>query len=115
MTLDSAVIDLSGAFEYGQGYVALSRVRAFSGLYLLGYNQRALEVHPQVALADGDFMKQSLGSEEAFQKLSKKEQTEMEQNFIRACGGKIEKVKPKKKTIGARARFGRAEGDRGPV
>ncbi len=34
MTLDSAVMDLSDAFVAGQGYVALSRVRALSGLIL---------------------------------------------------------------------------------
>ncbi|MEK7574911.1 MAG: helix-turn-helix domain-containing protein [Patescibacteria group bacterium] len=97
MTLDSAVIDLSGAFEYGQGYVALSRVRAFSGLFLLGYNQRALEVHPDILLADGGFKEASFGAEEAFGKLSLAEQEKMESNFIVACGGKIEKGRPKKK------------------
>lgn len=34
MSLDAAVIDLRRTFEFGQGYVALSRLRRFSGLYL---------------------------------------------------------------------------------
>ncbi len=48
MSLDAAVMDLSQVFEFGQGYVALSRVRRLSGLHLLGLNNRALEVHPQI-------------------------------------------------------------------
>jgi len=55
MSLDAAVIDLSNAFEYGQGYVALSRVRSLSGLHLLGWNERALRVHPQALEKDADF------------------------------------------------------------
>ena len=49
MSLDAAVMDLRHAFEYGQGYVALSRVRTLSGLHLLGWNERALRVHPHRA------------------------------------------------------------------
>jgi ATP-dependent exoDNAse (exonuclease V) alpha subunit len=56
MSLDAAVIDLSSAFEYGQGYVALSRVRSLDGLYLLGWNTRALEVHPIVLRKDAEFL-----------------------------------------------------------
>ena len=52
MSLDAAVIDLSQAFEFGQGYVALSRVRSLAGLFLEGFNERALELHPKVAAAD---------------------------------------------------------------
>ena len=42
MSMDAAIMDLSKAFEYGQGYVALSRVRRLSGVYLTGLNKRAL-------------------------------------------------------------------------
>jgi len=55
MTLDAATMDLSGAFEYGQGYVALSRIKTLAGLYLLGWNERALQVHPAVLEMDFDF------------------------------------------------------------
>jgi hypothetical protein len=55
MSLDAAVIDLARAFEYGQGYVALSRLRSLSGLYLLGLNERALRVHPSAVAMDEAF------------------------------------------------------------
>jgi ATP-dependent DNA helicase PIF1 len=55
MSLDAAVIDLSRAFEYGQGYVALSRLRSLAGLHLLGLNERALRVHPRAVETDAAF------------------------------------------------------------
>jgi hypothetical protein len=55
MSLDTAVIDLARAFEYGQGYVALSRLRNLSGLYLLGLNEKALRVHPLAVEKDAEF------------------------------------------------------------
>ncbi|PIP32080.1 AAA family ATPase, partial [bacterium (Candidatus Gribaldobacteria) CG23_combo_of_CG06-09_8_20_14_all_37_87_8] len=55
MSLDTAVIDLSRTFEYGQGYVALSRVRRLTGLYLLGYNEKAFLTHPQMREQDEVF------------------------------------------------------------
>jgi ATP-dependent DNA helicase PIF1 len=67
MSLDAAVIDLSRAFEYGQGYVALSRLRTLSGLHLLGLNERALRVHPEAVTKDAEFR---AASETAHQKLS---------------------------------------------
>jgi ATP-dependent DNA helicase PIF1 len=44
MTLDAARIDLRKAFVDGMGYVALSRVKNLKNLYLIGINQRALQV-----------------------------------------------------------------------
>lgn len=87
MTMDGAVIDLSAAFEFGQGYVALSRVRRLSGLYLLGFNERALEVHPDVLARDQLFRAES---QEAETKLRSTPTVQLEttwQNFIRDCGG----------------------------
>ena len=48
MTLESAEIDLSKSFGYGMGYVALSRLTSLDGLYLLGINDMAYRLDPQV-------------------------------------------------------------------
>ncbi len=45
MSLDCAEIDLSRAFNYGMGYVALSRVRSLNGIKLLGINKSALKIN----------------------------------------------------------------------
>lgn len=55
MSLDQAHIDLSHAFEFGQGYVALSRVRSLEGLSLAGFNKKALLMHPAIVKADIEF------------------------------------------------------------
>ena len=55
MSLDSAEIDLSDTFEYGQGYVALSRVRSLQGLHLSGINDMAFQMHPRVVEQDAIF------------------------------------------------------------
>lgn len=47
-TLDCAEIDLTGNLQYGQGYVALSRVRDLSGLSLRGRDLSQIRVHPDV-------------------------------------------------------------------
>ena len=48
-TLDSAYIDIGlSIFEYGQAYVALSRVKNLDSLYLHSYNKRAIRAHPKV-------------------------------------------------------------------
>lgn len=93
MTLDSAVIDLSEAFEYGQGYTALSRVRALENLHLIGYNKMSLEVHPEVLEADTRFKEQSLLARQEFAKISLEKREEMEKKFITMCGGELKKPK----------------------
>jgi ATP-dependent DNA helicase PIF1 len=93
MSLDSAQMDLSQAFEYGQGYVALSRVRTLGGLYLSGFNARALEVHPQVLEKDADFRNDSLAAARAFEQVSGEELSAMQKNFITMSGGHEPKPK----------------------
>ena len=88
MSLDAAHMDLSQAFEYGQGYVALSRVRTLAGLSLSGLNERALEVHPEVAARDRDFKLQSAAARKAFEAMEQKEHAELARNFVLASGGK---------------------------
>lgn len=55
MSLDAAVIDLSAAFEYGHGYVAISRVRSLDGLHLAGVSDNAFKVNPKVLEQDKIF------------------------------------------------------------
>lgn len=97
MSLDCAVMDLSGVFEYGQGYVALSRVRKLSGLYLLGINDQALRVHPEVLEKDIEFRTRSEEAREAFSKISPADLEKMHENFAVASGGYAKSKKSKKK------------------
>ena len=99
MSLDAALIDLRAAFEYGQGYVALSRVRTLGGLYLLGFNARALEVHPEVLQRDEQFREASDAAEDSFLNLPENELSQMHQNFIRACGGTVRNIAQEKPKV----------------
>lgn len=89
MSLDAAEIDLSRAFVYGQGYVALSRVRALAGLKLSGMNQNALQVDPRVVKQDGLFKEDSDEAERIFTELEPAELAGMQANFVRSGGGRI--------------------------
>lgn len=55
MTLDTAELDLSRTFDSGQGYVALSRLRALDGMRVIGFNQMAISISPLVREADKRF------------------------------------------------------------
>jgi|26BtaG_2_1085354.scaffolds.fasta_scaffold00160_18 predicted DNA-binding protein YlxM (UPF0122 family)/uncharacterized protein YxeA len=88
MTLDSAMIDLSKAFEKGQGYVALSRLRDLSGLKLRGLNQMALEVDELAMKADFRFRELSQDWDDSLEE----EELEPEfRGFIIRCGGTLDK------------------------
>jgi len=94
MSLDSAHMDLGSAFEYGQGYVAISRVRTLQGLSLSGLNARALEVHPEVFAEDKRFRASSDSARKKFQELEAEALTALHTDFIRAIGGKPGVGKP---------------------
>ncbi len=87
MTMDAAAIDLSQAFEYGQGYVALSRIRRLADLRLLGLNDRALEVHPDVGRRDGDFRNQSIVVEQEFAAMLEADHAAAVLQFVVSRGG----------------------------
>ena len=100
MSLDSALMDLSQVFEYGQGYVALSRVRTLSGLYVLGYNDKSLEIHPEVKEQDILFQESSDVAEYEFHQIRQDDLQKIHKNFIVSIGGAEDseyiEIKPKK-------------------
>ena len=49
LTLDSAIIDAGdNIFEYGQIYVALSRIKSLNGLFLKEFNYKKIQTNPKV-------------------------------------------------------------------
>jgi ATP-dependent exoDNAse (exonuclease V) alpha subunit len=92
MSLDAAEIDLGKAFEYGQGYVALSRVRSLQGIKLLGFNTDALMIHPLVLEEDKNFQARSQKIQEYLNKKTEKELEAAKQKFIDDCEGSQEVV-----------------------
>lgn len=64
MTLSRAEMDLgSQIFEYGQAYVALSRVKSLEGLYLTNFNPNKIKANPKV-IEFYKKMKQNMETEE---------------------------------------------------
>lgn len=96
MSLDAAVIDLSQAFEYGQGYVALSRVRSLEGLFLEGFNDRALMLHPAIQRQDAIFRAKSDAAQRRIETIPDNEREELERNFLRAIGAHEPEPLPEK-------------------
>lgn len=88
MSLDEAMMDISQVFEYGQGYVALSRVRTLSGLHLIGYNDMSLKVHPEVLGKDIEFKQKSEDADYEFSKITPIELHKIHESYINSIASK---------------------------
>ncbi len=86
MSLDAAEIDLSRSFAYGQGYVALSRVRTLSGLKVLGMSANALIVDPIVIKTDESFKTASNEAVSTFTAMTEEEIVDLQKNFATTTG-----------------------------
>ncbi|MFA5996879.1 MAG: AAA family ATPase [Candidatus Paceibacterota bacterium] len=82
MSLDAVEVDLSKSFEPGMGYVALSRVRTLEGLTILGINENALQVHPEVRELDAEFQELSRGARDEVKKMDPKELKRQQEEFL---------------------------------
>jgi ATP-dependent DNA helicase PIF1 len=89
MSLDAAEVDLSRAFVFGQGYVALSRVRSLAGLKVLGMHPNALQVDPKVVARDKQFHTDSETAEDTFMAMSDEELTTLHTQFVVGSGGRM--------------------------
>lgn len=89
ISLDEAVMDLSRVFEFGQGYVALSRVKRLSGLHLIGWNERAFQVHPDVFARDHIFRRASDAADTLFAGMGAEKLALLHADFVRRSGGKM--------------------------
>lgn len=99
MSLDAAEIDLRNAFTYGQGYVAISRVRSLAGMKVIGLNSQALLVDPRVVHKDEHFRSDSDDAEYAFTEMGDEEIVTMQKNFVIASGGKWHEGKITKRVL----------------
>ncbi|MEO8638269.1 MAG: helix-turn-helix domain-containing protein [Candidatus Taylorbacteria bacterium] len=82
MSLDAVEVDLSKSFEKGMGYVALSRVRSFLGLRLLGLNDISLEVNPDVLRFDKTLLEHSEEARRNLDSLEVVEKEEMQKRYL---------------------------------
>jgi len=92
MTLERAVIDLSGSFVDGQGYVALSRIKTLEGLFLYGFNEMALQVHNEVKKLDGELKDFSNALYMQLKGLTQKEFDFRHDRFLKSIGATKVKI-----------------------
>ncbi len=96
MSLDSMEVDLTKSFVKGMGYVALSRVRSLEGMKLLGFNDMALLVDPEVLEMDKKFRELSVDAVEDLKNLPRSKIIEAQNAWMKKIEPE-EKVKIKKK------------------
>jgi hypothetical protein len=63
-------------------------VRSLRGVHLLGINNKALQVHPEIRAVDQEFKRASRQAEVQLVGRDKELQAQMEDNFILVAGGK---------------------------
>ena len=91
MSLDAAVIDLRKTFEFGMGYVALSRVRSLAGMELVGFNEMALRAKEEAIALDKQFRKKSEKDAKAYRKLDKKKIKSLQSDVVKKTGAQVKK------------------------
>jgi len=80
-TLDCALVDVGmGTFEYGQAYVALSRITSLEALYIHEFDPRAFRVHPKVR-AFYNQLAATLGAQQSVKTVSLDCQTAAQQSL----------------------------------
>lgn len=79
MTLDAARIDLRKAFVEGMGYVALSRVKNLSNLYLTGINQMALRASEEARQIDASLQDRGRSDSKRYTHLADKAKKRQEE------------------------------------
>ncbi len=90
MSLDEAIVSLGETFEYGQGYVALSRVRSLEGLHLKSFNAKSLRVNESISEFDEKILKDSKFIQQKLQNSEVGRLEKLKIDFILRCGGKPE-------------------------
>ena len=93
MSLDEAVIDLSRAFAYGMGYVALSRVRKLDGLHLIGFSRESLQLDPRMYHIDHELQNRSARASKRLLEIDLHDIEKCHRDFIVQSGGSLD-VKP---------------------
>jgi hypothetical protein len=96
MSLDAMELDLSKSFVKGMGYVALSRVRSLAGVRLLGLNELALHVDPEILEMDEKFRELSIDAQEDLREMSTKQLEDAQKAWLKKIEPE-EKVKMKRK------------------
>ena len=95
--MDRIEVDLSKSFEPGMGYVAMSRVRTLAGLSILGINENAFSVHPEVLEYDRHLRGLSDKAERWIEATDEKDIIRLQNEFL-AKSAPMHSMAGKKKT-----------------